>query len=111
MNSSAHAKNAAGREGTRHLVSYRPSAERYSIPIAPLPGGNSPRETSGESAAQVAQAQAPPPIEAPVAKHSERVRNSSDESEEDPSPEPAAHSHKKLRKVRAWLAYIPHHLK
>ena len=111
VNLSAHAKNAVGREGTPHSVSYRLSAERHSIPIAPLPGGNSPRETSSESAAQVAQAQAPPPIEAPVAKHSERVRNTSDESGEDPSPEPAAHSHKKLRKVRAWLAYIPRHLK
>lgn len=66
--------------------------------------------TTMEVAGEMAANEAPPDLKTAVAKHSEPSRTTAEESPDDPSSEPAAHSHKRFGKVRAWLASIPHHL-
>jgi len=112
VDSPARARMAAGHDSTTQLISYRPSAESHAIPLAAVPSANSPRGTSKNFAAgEIAENKAQPAVEIPLAKHSDRARKNAEDAQDDPWPEPAAHSHKKFRKVRAWLTYIPHHLK
>lgn len=100
----------AGRVGMVQLTSYRPSADSHTAPAA-APTMSSPSGKSRESEGEMAESPDPPALRIPIAKHSEPARIIAESRVDDSLTGSEPHSHKKLGKMRAWLEYIPHHLK